>query len=73
MPSVKLVSRLVFMAPPRSRCFDRLGEQPNRFDATRLVDRRLALDPFDQLVELDRLLGCGQGVGLQKVGLHRRL
>src|SRR5689334_7678796 len=63
-PSVKAFSRSGFIGYPRERSL----LQPDRRAMTsrlfRLVrrNRRLRLHPFDQFVELDGLLGCGESI-----------
>jgi len=69
-PSVKLSSRSVFMAGAPTPAFI----QPQNAASGKLavpglrvgIDLRLLLDPLDQFVELDGLLGCSEGVGGRK-------
>src|SRR5690242_5025943 len=69
-PSVKLFSRLVFMARAPAAPFEepkrRRGPEKDKSVCLVRIDACLGPDPFDQFVELDGLLGGGETVGWRK-------
>src|SRR4051812_10583649 len=64
-PSVKLFSRWVFMRRPSRQPLRRAYASASVLGSVG-IDRRLSLHPLDQFVELDGLLGCGEGVVVRK-------
>ena len=65
-PSVKAFCRLGLTLAPNGERLVAPALGRTRYSNGIVVNLRLRLHPFDQFIELDGLLGCGEAVGERK-------